>query len=109
VKVLVDASLPGELAERLVGFNALTASRMGLDGKGSATVMRECRDMKFDAILTSSREYRFPMGSEGWTFGIVLLAIDPPTLEEYVGQIDRIRDAVLRVKPGEVVRVEWPR
>ncbi|MBL8069149.1 MAG: hypothetical protein JNM28_11920 [Armatimonadetes bacterium] len=109
MKVLLDGSLPDELAERLSGFNMLTARRMGLEDKGPATIMREARDMKFDAILTASRDYRFPMGSEGWTFGIVVLEISPATLEGYEAQIDRIRDGVLRCKAGETVRVEWPR
>lgn len=106
--LLLDESLEF-LAERLSGFNVLTARRMGLDGKGMAHVMRECRDMKFDAIVTTDRSVRFPAGSEGWTFGFVVLDISPADEATYLENLDRIRTAVLGAKGGQTSTVRWPR
>jgi hypothetical protein len=109
VKVLLVDEALEFMAERMSGYNVLTSRKMGLGEKGSATVMREARDMKFDAIVTANREFRFPAGSQGWTFGIVLLEISPADEETYLGQLDRIKSAVLGAKPGVVSSVRWPR
>lgn len=109
VKVLLADEAHEFLAERMSGFNVLTSRKMGLSEKGVATVMRECRDMKFDVIVTANREFRFPAGSQGWSFGIVLLEISPADEETILGQLDRIKSGVLGAKPGVVSSVRWPR
>ncbi|MFM9874207.1 MAG: hypothetical protein ACKVQS_12170 [Fimbriimonadaceae bacterium] len=97
------------LAERMSGFNVLTSRKMGLSEKGVSTVMREARDMKFDAVVTANREFRFAAGTQGWTFGIVLLEISPADEESYLGQLDRIKSGVLGANPGVISSVRWPR
>ncbi|QYK54068.1 MAG: hypothetical protein KF824_04030 [Fimbriimonadaceae bacterium] len=97
------------LKERLSGFNGLTARGMGLDGKGPSTIMRESRDMKFDVVVTTDRSLRFPMGSEGWTFGILFLEISPLDEATLTEQLDRIRSGILGARAGEVSTVRWPR
>lgn len=106
--LLVDPSLEA-LKDRLSGFNALTALRMGLDGKGQGHIMREARDMKFDVVVTADRSMKFPAGSTGWTFGILHLDILPATEEGYLESVDRIRNGILGAKPGEISTVRWPR
>lgn len=97
------------LKERLSGFNALTAKRMGLDGKGSAHIMRESRDMAFEVIVTTDRSFKFPMGSDGWTFAILFLEISPLDDETLLSLLDRIRSGILGARPGEVSTIRWPR
>lgn len=107
--MLLDETIPEELAERLSGFNVLVARRLGLAGKSQTAVLREVEDSAFDVVVTADRGMRIPGSNAHPRFGIVVLDIDPATEEGYLEQLDRIRSAILGAKPGVVSTVRWPR
>lgn len=109
MKVLLDETIPEELAERMSGFNVLVARRMGMVGKSQGAVLREVEDSAFDVVVTADRRMKFPGSNPYPRFGIVVLDILPATEEGYLEQMDRIRSAILGAKPGVVSTVRWPR
>ncbi len=103
--VLIDESLPKQLASALPGHNARTVVQMGWSGIGNGELLRRAAAAGFEVLLTADRNLEFQQNIAHMGLGVIVVrvAATKPDLVLPLGpDIERVLD---RIGPGRVVHV----
>lgn len=106
MRVLLDESLPRQLAAELAGHEVRTVVQQGWAGLKNGELLRRALSESFDAFLTADQnlEYQQNLASSG--LGVVVLAARTNRLPDLLPLLPAVRDALRDIGPGQVIRVE---
>jgi len=105
VRVLLDESVPRQLAARLVGHHVSTVPREGWSGLKNAELLNRVSE-SFDALVTGDRNLQSQQNYTSLNFGIIVLVAPDNRVETIVALADRVLVALSEVQPGRLVQVE---
>jgi hypothetical protein len=104
-RVLLDEMLPRLLARELPGHHVTTVTREGWTGILNGELLRRIEAAGMDVFMTADRKMEYQQRLAGRSFGVIVLAAGGTKLEDLQPMADAIREAVVRVTPGEVLHV----
>jgi len=105
MRVLLDECLPRRLKQELTGHDAKTVPEMGWAGLKNGELLRVAAG-QFDAFITVDRNLPAQQRVGQLPFGVVVIGAprnDVDTLRPLMG---RVRAALERIGPGQLVRIE---
>jgi hypothetical protein len=107
VRVLLDESLPHDLAAELPGHDVRTTSAQGCAGLQNGELLRRAQP-EFDMFVTMDRNLPYQLNLQAIGMPVVLVRPKSNRMLDLRPLIPVILDGIARVQPGEVRRVSIP-
>jgi len=104
MRVLLDECVPIQVKSDLVGYEVRTVGRMGWAGKKNGELLKLAATW-FDVFVTVDRSLKHQQKLAGLRLGVVTLAAHSNEIKALRPLIPRLRQALRKVKPGQVIRV----
>ena len=104
MRVLLDESVPRQLASLLTGHAVSTVQREGWSGVSNGDLLARTTG-HFDALVTGDLGLEFQQDLSGLEFGIIVLAAPNNRVETITALAPQVLDALANLVPGAVVRV----
>lgn len=104
VRVLLDESIPRQLASLLTEHRVSTVPRQGWSGLGNGELLRRASG-EFDVLVTGDQNLEYQQNLVGLGVGIIVISAPNNRVETITGLAPRIAAAIVEVRPGQVVRV----
>ncbi len=103
MRVLLDECVPIQVKSDLAGYEVRTVGRMGWAGK-NGELLRLAATW-FDVFGTVDRSLKHQQNFAGLRLGLVTLVARSSEIEVLRPPIPRLKHALRKVKPGQVVRI----
>ena len=104
MRVLLDESVPRQLALRLEGHEVLTVPRAGWSGLRNGELLRRAAG-RFDALVTGDQSLEYQQSIGALQLAIIVVAAPNNRVETFLALAERILDAIAAARPGTVTRV----
>lgn len=105
VLVLIDESLPRQLAKALTGHVARTVVQMGWSGSSNGELLRRAEAAGFGALITADRNLEYQQNIIRSGLGVIVLRVPKTDAEIVLTLVPRLERALDRIEPGLVVHV----
>ena len=102
--VLLDESVPRQLASLLTEHTVTTVPREGWAGITNGELLRRA-SQRFDALVTGDQGIQNQQEISGLDLGIIVLVAPNNRIETITALTPRILAALEALEPGQVVRV----
>lgn len=104
--VLLDESVPRQIAAAIDGYEVRTVARMGWSSTENGELLRLASAAGFGALITADRniEYQQNVGRVG--LGVVVLIAPSNSPERLLPLVPSIVKALDSLQPGQVVRID---
>lgn len=103
MRVLLDECVPDQVKFSLAGHEVRTVGRMGWKGKKNGELLKLAAT-RFDVFITVDRSLAYQQ-PRGLKIAIVTLVAHSNEIEALRPLIPRLRQALRKVKPGQVLRI----
>ncbi len=109
MRVLLDESLPRQLAPELVGHETSTVAQQRWQGLKNGRLLARAEADGFDALVTADQNIEYQQNLEGVGVGIIVLAALTNRIEDLLPLVPALLEALSTVRAGEVltVRASW--
>lgn len=104
MRVLLDESVPRQLAPLLEGHSVSTVPREGWAGVTNGELLR-LASQGFDALVTGDRNLEYQQNLAASSLGIIVLVAPDNRVETITGMAPRVLDALSRLGAGHLIRV----
>ena len=104
MRVLLDECLPRKLKSELTEHEVRTAQEQGWAGLKNGELLRVASG-SFDLLLTVDRNLAFQQNLKGLGIAVIAMVAKSNRFRDLRPLMSQVRDAVVRAKPGEVIRV----
>ncbi len=104
MRVLLDESVPRQLAPLLTGHTVSTVQREGWSGVSNGELLARTAGL-FDALVTGDQGLEFQQDLSRLELGVVVLVAPNNRVETITALAPRVLDALESLPPGSVVRV----
>jgi len=104
IRVLLDECVPIQVKSDLAGYEVRTVGRMGWAGKKNGELL-ELAATWFDVFVAVDRSLKHQQNLAGLRLGVVTLVAPSNEIEALRPLIPRLKHALRKVKPGQVIRV----
>jgi uncharacterized protein DUF5615 len=104
MRVLLDECLPRRLKAELSEHEVRTAQEEGWAGLKNGELLRVATG-RFDVLLTVDRSIAFQQNLRGLTIGVLAMRVASNRLVDIRPLMPQVRQALLKVRAGQVVRV----
>ena len=104
MRVLLDESVPRQIAPLLTGHSVTTVPLMGWAGITNGDLLRRASG-RFDALITGDQGLQYQQDLSSLQFGLIVLIARDNRVETISALVPRILAALSRLEPGQVVRV----
>jgi len=105
VRVLLDEQLPRQLAGHLVGHDVRTVQQQSWSGFKNGALLTEAEQIGFEVFVTADRNLEYQQSFLGRKLGVVILFAPSNAREDLLPLVPEALEAVVRVQPGQVLRV----
>jgi predicted nuclease of predicted toxin-antitoxin system len=103
-RVLLDECIPVQLAPELPNHHVRTIRRMAWRGKKNGELLQLAAG-KFDVFVTMDAGLSYQQQIASGKLGVVALVASSTEIEVLRPLIPKLRHAVMKVKPGQMIRV----
>jgi hypothetical protein len=104
LRVLLDESVPRQLAGRLEGHEVSTVPRAGWAGLRNGDLLRRAAE-RFDVLITGDQNLEYQQNLRALPLAIVVVAAPNNRVETFLDLSERILEAIAVARPGTVTRV----
>ena len=104
MRVLLDESVPRQLAAHLPNHDVRTVPRLGWSGVKNGELLSRTSG-SYDVLVTGDQSIEFQQNLEAMTFGLVVVAAPNNRVETFIALAPRIAQAIENVQPGQIIRV----
>ncbi len=104
MRVLLDESVPRQLASLLIGHSVTTVPREGWSGLTNGELLRRSSG-QFHALVTGDQSLQYQQNLAELDLGIVVLLAPNNRVETITAMSAKILEALEQLQPGQVVRV----
>ncbi|MFQ5742982.1 MAG: DUF5615 family PIN-like protein [Acidobacteriota bacterium] len=105
MRLLLDESLPRQLARELSGHEATTVVQRGWAGLGNGELLRRAVAEGFDVLVTGDRNIRHQQSIPALAIGVVVVAARTNRIEDLLPLVPKVLEALAAVRPGELREV----
>ncbi|MGH7628846.1 MAG: DUF5615 family PIN-like protein [Gemmatimonadales bacterium] len=105
MRVLIDESVPRQLAPELRGHEARTVVELGWAGLENGTLLRRAAAHGFQAFITMDRNLQYQQNIGRLALGVILLRAADNRVETLSPLIPAVLAALATLQPGTVVQV----
>jgi hypothetical protein len=105
MRVLLDECLPRRLTKELTAHDATTVPEMGWAGLENGELLRVAAG-QFDAFITVDRNLPAQQRVDQLPFGVIVIGSPRSDLDTLRPLMPRVRAALERIRPGDVIRIE---
>ena len=105
MRVLLDEQLPRQLAGHLVGHDVRTVEQQSWSGFKNGALLTEAEQVGFDVFVTADRNLEYQQSFQGRKLGVVVLFAPSNALEDLLPLVSEALEAIVRVQPGQILRV----
>ncbi len=103
--MLIDESLPIELADELPGFDVVTVHKQGWLHLRNGVLLRSAVRAGFTAILTADSKLKYQQNLGKIGIGAVVVVHVRNRIEDLRPLVPQIIDAIATVKIGQVIEI----
>lgn len=104
MRILLDESLPRELARELAGHEVHTVVQMGWAGTKNGELLRRA-SAESNVFVTADRSLEYQQNLKGIVLGIVVLIARNNRIETLRPLVPHLLTAVSSVAPGQLVNI----
>jgi len=104
MRVLLDECVPATLLSGLTGHEVRSVRRMRWAGKKNGELLKLASD-QFDVFVTVDRSFAYQQNLHGLKLGVITLLARSNEIESLRPFVPRLRQALRKVKPGQVLRI----
>ena len=104
MRVLLDESVPRQLADCLGDHEATTVPRAGWAGFRNGELMLKTA-AEFDVSITADKGIEFQQNYADLDLGILVLVAPNNRVETILGMADAILRSIGELRPGQLIRV----
>jgi hypothetical protein len=105
VRVLVDESLPRQIASELPGHEVSTVRQQGWTGLTNGVLLRNAVDAGFQVIVTADQNLRYQQNIPAIGIAVIVLIGTRNRIEDLRPMLPRVLKALGAIEPGHVVEV----
>ena len=105
MRVLLDESLPRQLARELIGHEVRTVSQERWRGVKNGLLLKEAEARGFEVLLTADQNIEHQQNLDSVGVGIVVLAAVTNRIEDLQPLVPAVLRALVSVRAGQVVTV----
>jgi hypothetical protein len=105
VRILIDESLPWELAEELGSPEVTTVSEAGWSGLSNGALLRRAEAAGFGVLLTADQNLPYQQNVPASGIAVIVLKARRNRIEDLRPLIPGIRQTLQLISPGQVVRL----
>jgi len=105
VLLLLDESLPRQLADELAGVEIRTVRKQGWSGLSNGELLRRAEAKGFTVFLTADQNLQYQQNLSGFKLGVIVIAAASNRIQDLKPLVPEILKAIRIVKQGEVLRV----
>jgi hypothetical protein len=105
VHVLLDESLPRQLARELTGHEVRTVPQQGWAGLKNGELLRRAVAKRFEVFITADQNLEYQQNLAASGLGVVVMAARTNRLPDLLPLVPAVLEALTSVRPGEVIRV----
>ena len=105
MRVLLDEQLPRQLASYLVGHTVSTVQQLGWAGLKNGELLARAESSGLDACLTAVQNIQFQQNLRGRRLRILVFVTQSNALEDIVPVVPTALSALVKLQPGELIRV----
>ena len=105
VRILVDESLPVELAEALELPGTTTVAGLGLQGFSNGALLQRAEAIGIDVLITADQNLEFQQDIPGLALGVIVLRARSNRMDHLRPLIPSILQALGLISPGRVMRL----
>ena len=103
-RLLVDECVPRQLLRHLAAHDPHTAQQQGWGGIKNGKLL-ECAVGEFDVLFTVDRDFAGLRDRVPHEIGVVILQAASTDFDALLPHMAAVNSAIVRVRPGEVLRV----
>jgi hypothetical protein len=106
--VLIDESLPRDLARALTGHEPRTVRQMGWTGLGNGKLLSEATAAGFAVLVTADQNLEYQQDLRRVRLGIIVLRAPSNRVADILALAPRILEALVTIEPGQIARIgDW--
>ena len=105
MRLLLDESLPRDLASAIPNVDARTVRQMGWTSVGNGELLRRAEDDGFDVFLTADRNLEYQQNLATVGVGVIVLVAYSNRMEHLGPLVPAIVAALATIQPGAVIKV----
>lgn len=105
MRILLDESLPVELASEIGLPDVKTVSQVGLKGLKNGDLLRRAESMGFAILITADQSMEFQQDLAGYTLGFIVLRARSNRMDHLRALMPAVRQSLQLLSPGQVMRI----
>ncbi len=105
MRVLLDESLPRQLAQELAGHKTSTVAQQHWQGLKNGRLLARAEADGFDVLVTADQSIEYQQNLDAVGVGIIVLAAVTNRIEDLLPLVPSLLQALSTVRPGEVLTV----
>ncbi len=105
MRVLLDESLPRQLARELSGFEASTVRQEGWQGLKNGQVLEQASASGFDVFITADQNLKYQQNLANSEVGVIVLAALSNRIEDLLPLVPAILLTLTTIQAGQVMRL----
>jgi hypothetical protein len=102
VRVLLDESLPRQLASELSEFDVRTVSQQNWSGLSNGELLRKAEANGFDVFVTADQNLRYQQSLSKSILGVVVIVARSNRIQDLKPLIPEIKDGIKTVNQGQI-------
>jgi hypothetical protein len=106
-RVLFDENMPRKLRRDLPEFVIRTAQEEGWSAFKNGALLAQAA-AAFDVLVTIDQRMRYQQNMTRMTMGVVVIEVPDTRLVHLRPLVPELRDAIERIRPGEVIVLKRP-
>lgn len=106
MRVLLDESLPRQLAREITGHDVRTVVQQAWAGLSNGELLRQASAAGFDVFITGDQNLQYQQNLTQITVGIIVVAARSNRIEDLLPLVPKLMDAISIVHPGEVIQID---
>lgn len=104
-RVLLDESVPHDLAAHLPGFAVETVQARGWAGMKNGALLRAARDAGFEVLVTVDRRMEFQQNIPGSGLALVVLLAASTRIADLLPLVPALTNTLPGARPGRVTHL----
>lgn len=103
--VLIDESLPVQLAREFSEFEVRTVRQQQWTGLSNGELLRKAESEGFTIFVTADQNLQYQQNLSKSELGVVVIAAPSNRMQDLKPLVSKMKDAIGTVKPGETKRI----
>lgn len=105
MRILLDESLPTDLAAELDLPLLKTVAQLGLKGFTNGDLLRRAEAIGMDVLITADQNLEFQQHIPGYELGLIVLRARSNRMEHLRPLLPAIHQALDLIGPGQIIRL----